>query len=564
MGYFDFLEEQEQEDPADEAIRKMRKSEEIGKARAAVNPSAKAGEPGFTGPVEEPFVGPQQEPRQESLRDVERKAQEPDEVKKSLVGHYQRGVKEADGLLGQINTNDPTIVEDFHKIRKAMAAKADPSSLADDFTRLSMRFQDPTAKKMLADQAAMFQQAADRMKQASQMAVPQVSASPAQVDEAKRRVAALAQSEAEARERLKVMGVTNPERKGLENTVAELSRERTAVDALVRKYGPQEQLMDGGQVETLSRATNSAGVPVQEFYKSVLDATRQIRKNLGEGFDPKQPVNFSYALPYAIQAMGPEAMATFVQYAEQERNGLAAEQRIFGDQPKGFKATLEGMARGERQGPPEQRGVKQQQPQTDYQGQMNQNIQSQRQLRQQLAEAQELQSWSSVIAYVVLSMVLGPRNAFLFFSKARQKGTLRGELYTLNQELRQLERREHMEKQEQLRLREEATRERWRSEDKEFAIRRDMLRHQNSVAKALQSGKDKSIVDKLDRDYKMYFTAANREYARAVDPLTGQVKDKAALKRYQDFQVKADEIELLLWRDSEESQRAMKEKVGTP
>jgi hypothetical protein len=105
---------------------------------------------------------------------------------------------------------------------------------------------------------------------------------------------------------------------------------------------------------------------------------------------------------------------------------------------------------------------------------------------QELFEAQELQSWHSIVAFIALSMFIGPKMAFLFFSNAKQKGLLKYELEQIKGDGRKAHELQAQKTQEARQYRGEAAKlqlgGQMKQDDRRWAVMRDQQKREEQHA----------------------------------------------------------------------------------
>lgn len=181
-----------------------------------------------------------------------------------------------------------------------------------------------------------------------------------------------------------------------------------------------------------------------------------------------------------------------------------------------------------------------------------------------LADAQPLQNWGAVLAFVLLSIVLqNPEAAFTVFSNAQERKRLERWLQDLDRKAGEIHRERIAEEDRRGRARQEANRIRLHKEDMEESFRQQVFLKTITAARAPKDAdeQDKVLLGKLERAY----AGAHHEYedARhrlesASDPMKdtyGFRGDEAKLAKFRTDQIK-------LMNEAEKKKRALRDDIG--
>ncbi len=231
-----------------------------------------------------------------------------------------------------------------------------------------------------------------------------------------------------------------------------------------------------GTVDTPEEVMKAHGVPVDEQYRALNEMAQQF------GVSPDEPVNFGVAMSRVLSdPSNADLRSEFEGFFK--RLGASGQQ---------LPAAPGGPAGQQAQGPSASQ-IEEQNLQADI---------------KELGKLAELQDWGSVLSFVLLSMLIGPQLAFLFYSNAAKKGTLREQIATRKDNIKRFQEREDLEErrkydQENF-LRELAAKSSVRGQEQKVEFRQRLYIHATESAnraleKAQQEGnpeKEQFIKDK--------------------------------------------------------------------
>ena len=197
------------------------------------------------------------------------------------------------------------------------------------------------------------------------------------------------------------------ERQDIQNRIAQLLPKGAA------PVVPPSPVVGSPAHETIEGAAKAAGVPEKEFHKGIWEAAQKM------GVDPADPVAF----PIALQKMlnRPEFADARVGFEELGQTDLQAEQQ---------QQTTQ---------------TAQQQPVQDVRTQKNEEI---RATLTKLAATKDIDNWAEAIAFVLLSMIISPKMAILFFSRSSERGELRAHAGFLRQQVAQIDQEQRAAQQQ--------------------------------------------------------------------------------------------------------------------
>lgn len=277
---------------------------------------------------------------------------------------------------------------------------------------------------------------------------------------------------------------------------------------------PQDATPPPGK--SIKEVAKGAGMDDDEIGKTALGILDTLR-NGGLKIDTDAPVNFESAVATVIQQWAPELGQQFVDLAMELRPGLRTTMTVAGGQQK-----------------------------SQAEGQIDETKARLQGARVKLADAQELQSWPSVLAFVILSMVIGPRMAFLFFSNAREKGMLRSQIADFEKDIKGLEERRKTEEKERNQWRQIGAKAQlqWSKEQsgrQDRFLQQLYLNTQRAVLKAKASAGDDKVMQNYIRELNRMFSIKMASAAQAFRDLDMDLSksEAVAARKF------ADEIEKL-------------------
>lgn len=281
----------------------------------------------------------------------------------------------------------------------------------------------------------------------------------------------------------------------------------------------------------------SAGVSPKEYRQSVNESVDNLRKQMGPDFDVHSPVSFKYALPYVIQSMGPEAQIAFTQWLKEiKRKEAEASGKSPDGKPPGQVA---GDMAGEAPSLDDQRRAE-----------IQANMAQQKQARMDLAEAQELQSWPAIIAFVLLGVLIGPQGAFAFFSNSKKKNQLKLWLQQLEMERKYMLDEEKYEKDTEREIKREAARRMTQREDKaeqrQFEMGKLLVQHRLIIERAQRrQNPETTVMKKLSGEFSRAMGLAAKYSPKNYEFSPDAEKSKAAAN-FEYYMRKAAEIDVQL------------------
>ena len=261
------------------------------------------------------------------------------------------------------------------------------------------------------------------------------------------------------------------------------------------------------------------GVPTDEYYRGITE----LAEKLGVSLD--KPVNFGVGLSRVL--------------SEPDMQDVRAE----------FQQFMEGMNKPTMKAQtPSTYDKNQPAPQVD-------ELEGERQMKkldiQELGRQQELQSWGEVLSFVLLSMVIGPNLAFLFFSNAAKKGVLRNQIGMRKERIKELERDQKFKAEQdneykKMAIQQQRDRES-KAEERSYGLREKLfLKAADAFFKAKDgAGSDemKAFLDGREKAFRRLLTIGGNleEQARQIE---AQDPAKASSLREQ-AQTFTDEAELI-------------------
>ena len=268
------------------------------------------------------------------------------------------------------------------------------------------------------------------------------------------------------------------------------------------------------------------GVPTQEYYTGIME----LAEKLGVSLD--KPVNFGVGLSRVL--------------SEPDMQDVRAE----------FQQFMEGMNKA---------NMPYQTPSGSDKGQKPPSIdelEGERQMKkldiQELGRQQELQSWGEVISFVLLSMVIGPNLAFLFFSNAAKKGVLRNQIGMRKERIKELETERKFQSEQENEFRKMAIQQQIKqssqAEDRSYGIREKLfLKAADAFFKAKENAgtaEAKAFVDGRERSFKRLLALGNKfenqaKDIEAQDPARAENLKQQAATFFEEAELVNDEIEKL-------------------
>lgn len=165
------------------------------------------------------------------------------------------------------------------------------------------------------------------------------------------------------------------------------------------------------------------GINDDETLQTFIDIFKNAKEQ-GIHMNPRDRVPFDAGVRVILENWFPEHIPQMAQYAQKVMNPSFSEAKAYEN------ATGQSSGTGDI-------------PQADASTAM---VDAERvklkQLNQELRDAEELQSWPAIIAFVLMSFALGPQAAFLFFSNAKQKGYLKRQMKQLEADIERKDRLE--------------------------------------------------------------------------------------------------------------------------
>ena len=185
--------------------------------------------------------------------------------------------------------------------------------------------------------------------------------------------------------------------------------------------------------DTIESLMEANGVPEKDFNDSVSDLLAQFNKQNNTQLDLNSPMNFGVGLKSFLSLPGMEDVRTeFEGEAQKLIRGGTPEQNVSKEATKGTslqaRKDMEGTEEGQRL-----------LLERDY---------------KELGQEQPLRSAGAIIAYVLLSMVIGPGLARLFFQKSAKAGQLEREIGDRHDRIKRFQQEKDMEAARQVRHKE--------------------------------------------------------------------------------------------------------------
>jgi len=546
MGFFDFLGSPKQDSATLQAEQAALRKKHLNQAFA--EPSGVADEEGLRlAQHQSEEAQAKNAPRTFGQGRLE--VQRHEQATKGLEVDFDKAVRDAHAVIGALpgfggdttfrRLSDDTRIQ-VAAVRKALDAKAHaaPAALADDFERLAQNKEfDAQQRGAMAGVAAMFRRAQASLDRA---AVSRETFKPTQLPEEalkaeQSRLDLLKRQEEEARKRLLTLGYTNPQRVATQNAILEIAKEREEAERNLKEFAPQgtPAKAPASSMEDINRGFGSAGVTPRQAAQAVNEGLDALSQSMGGDFDLAQGVSFKHALPYAIQAMGPEAQVAFSQWLKEVRAKENPQTQGYTGNPAqdaGAMASPEGSEPAD--------GV------SELRSMINENFRQQRLARAELAEAQELQSWPAIIAFVVLGMLIGPQGAFAFFSNARRKNQLKGWLDQLELERRDLKELERWNREQDVAMKREAARRLQKKEDTAEEWRQrigmELLKHRLIIERnAKRNNPETALMKKLSDEFQRSAAMASKFSKTKDDPLVPQAQREDAYRNFEYYIRKA-------------------------
>lgn len=473
------------------------------------------------------------------------------EAQKGLIKDYDRAVGDAYAVIenttgsfsnqGAFQRPSRESLLMVQRVKEAIQKKAQPAALAEDFSRLSQNQEfSADERKAFSGVAAMFNRAAKSRDMAAVSGeAPKAVPSPQSVQQARERIDILRRQEEAARSRLETMGVTNPIRAGAQNAILEIAREREGLERALNEFPGQKPPVEAtpGPNDNPSKGFASAGVSPRQTAEAVNDGVKAVAQSMGADFNPGDAVSFQYALPYAIQALGPEAQLAFSEWTKDIKK---KEAEAKGFTPTGNPAQDAGgmSTKRDEEGP-------------STQDMIRQNFEQQRIARAEFANAQELQSWPSIIAFCLLGMLIGPQGAFAFFSNARRKKELQGWLQQLESERKYLADEQEYTRKSEAETRSAAARRLQQKEDLDETFRRQvgltMLNHKLIIERnSKKNNPETSLMKKLQSSYQRAVGMASKYSGEMQNEFAPLDKRNAARDNFNFYMKKAAALDMQL------------------
>lgn len=426
MGYFDFLSSPRQDTAAASLKRKR-----------PPPPESEAGMVPFPKPEINPNVGPRTEP--EALPIIADTPAPPDtNVSRNAILTEISNLREkvADEILGagafQTGSRGQTIAATREGLLRSIRHPSESGSYA-----AVSRDAEKVARQYKIDPSKIpsFMQLANAVERLKRFESTPAAAAAAQQGKASMAQTDLPQIEARLKaledEKLKILqdkafAPTEQREKELakkEETLAALSqgltKRKQEAELSVKSQQPPSAHDD------IDKGFQSAGIDRKNQAAGVNDAEKELQNAFGPDFNLDSPVAFTPGLQQAIKILDPSG--------ELEKQMAAAlvgnTQQGPANQPAGKEASQSDLALAE-------------------------NTRLREQAAKDLADAEEMQSWPSIIAFVLLSFAIGPQMAFVFFSNAKKKGTLKNYIAQLDAERKELLEQQRFERDRDVRNRE--------------------------------------------------------------------------------------------------------------
>lgn len=386
------------------------------------------------------------------------------------------------------------------QIKQAIQKKAPPVALADDFSRLSQNKEfSAQERKAFEGVAAMFQRAARSMDAAavSGERVPTVP-TPESVDQAKAKIDALRRQEEAARQKLETLGVTNPQRAGTQNAIAEIAKEREHLEGLLQSVTPKGQAGGKGTFaqensdpnlpptnpKPVESEFNALGVKRKQLAQSVADALEAAGIEEGE-WDMQVPTQAGLKRVLSVLdkdgSFAQKLAADII--AEKQRN-QPQQADEFQDEVKKVEGSADRIS-----------------------AQLSQQRSELRELYKSLNSQPFMQSWLGLTLYVLLGMLAGPTNAAKLLGVGRNRNAILGEIESLKEEMRFNSQEMRRQEDRAFQLRKEAItrlqRDRDYTRSRDDSLAKMYINHKLILERAKQTAApgNRAIVSKLEGDF---------------------------------------------------------------
>lgn len=417
--------------------------------------------------------------------------------------------------------------------------KVHPSVLADDFERLSgnQEFQ-PHERKAMAGVASMFRQAASAIEQQKALGSSKpFNPSPQAVEEAQDKLELLRRQEAAARQKLETVGLTNPQRPNIENSIIEIAKEREGLVAAVKKFQSNPPLNGQPQGDPakppleadIKKNLAGGGRTEESFRLAVVGALKQAEK--GAGFDIEDlnaEVPFSNAFRTLLPVLDPSQKVT------RELVDLALKQKAPQQEPKS-----EGSASSPS-------------PESDATlAELKMKQKERRDLFASLGKDPSSQNWLSAIVTILLSAAIGSEKALRVMGYASKTNTLKYQLDILNQEINEDIAILRDQRSGEREMKKEAARRLQRKEDDSSTWKRQMgmamLNHKLIIERnQKRNNPETDYMKKLSAAFQRATGMAAKFSSTMNDPFADEGVKAAAQKSFEMYMKKAAEIDAQL------------------
>lgn len=239
--------------------------------------------------------------------------------------------------------------------------------------------------------------------------------------------------------------------------------------------------------DTVDSVMKAHGVPVEEQYRGLLELAGKM------GVNPAERVNFGVGVSRVLAAPeNADLRSEFEGFFKRLDAGTGAQAQTVA-QPQTGTAT---------------------QPQAMSQSQVEeQNLRSD---MKELGKLDELQNWGSVLGFVLLSMLIGPQLAFVFFSNSAKKGTLRRQMEMRKENIKRFQEQEDIANkrayEEKMFMRELSARSAVRGQEKTIDFRQRLfLRATDSAQKAMAQAQKEG-----NKEKEQYIKDKKAQFNRAI------------------------------------------------
>ena len=169
---------------------------------------------------------------------------------------------------------------------------------------------------------------------------------------------------------------------------------------------------------------------------------------------------------------------------------------------------------------------------------LDQDEEREKTLHKEIADAQELQNWPAVVLFVLLSYVLGPKSAFLFFSNARKKKSLGLELERVKARIADRKRLEQIQAEHEEWIKKQAILYRMRKKERRDEREHEQLmltaKHESrmiQLGKKPQTDDNKATIDALDDGFKRAIQLFDFDKARRLDEELTALQERMNLNK---------------------------------